>query len=150
MRGSGRPLSLRPSEAAGVRQLQADQQVVGAAEVLAVGRQRASRRAARSASVLGEQELVGVGAAVVAHGDRLAAPDQLGPAQAEVPPAPPRQVGRPAVDGAVPALHRQDGEAIADGAGRAPSGLGQRGVRPGSTSASNGSATPSSDPGGLA
>ena len=31
-----------------------------------------------------DQELVGVGPAVVADGDGLAAPDQLGPAQAEV------------------------------------------------------------------
>ena len=80
-----RCLVVRAAEAAGVRQLQADEQVVGAAEALAVGGdQRVAEVAIAARVVVVDQELIGVGAAVVPHGDRLAAPDQLGPAQAEV------------------------------------------------------------------
>ena len=47
-------------------------------------------------------------------GDRLAAPDQLRAADAEALPAAARQVARLAVERAVPALHRQDAEPVAD------------------------------------
>ena len=63
--------------------------------------------------VLADDQLVGVGAAVLADGDGFAAPDQLGAAQAEVVPAPSGQLAGPAVERAVPAFHRQDAPAIA-------------------------------------
>ena len=55
-----------------------------------------------------------VGAAVMTDGHGLAAPNQLGAAPAEVLPAPDRQVARLAVGRAVPALHRQHAEPVAD------------------------------------
>src|SRR5579875_1079830 len=64
--------------------------------------------------VIAQKQLMGIGPAVGANGDSLAAPDELGPAGTEMPPAPPRQLAGPTVARAVPALHRQDGEAIAN------------------------------------
>ena len=49
------------------------------------------------------------------HRERLAAPDQAGAARAEAPPAAAHEVGRPAVVGAVPSLHREDAEAVGAG-----------------------------------
>ena len=59
-------------------------------------------------------QLMRIRAAVVTHGDRLAAPDQLRAADAEIPPAPARQIARLALARAVPAFHRQDAEPVAD------------------------------------
>ena len=50
----------------------------------------------------------------MADGHRFASPDQLGAARAEAPPAPTGQVARLAGSRAVPALHGQDTEAVAD------------------------------------
>ena len=73
--------------------------------------------------------------------DRLAAPDQLGAALAEAPPAPAHEVGRAPVGGAVPALHRQHREAVADlaAADRRSAGPADRA---GSTSSSRGRSAP--------
>ena len=62
----------------------------------------------------GQHQLMRVGAAIVAHGDSLAAPDQLRAAPAEVLPAAGREIGRLAVGRAVPPFHRQHAEAVAD------------------------------------
>ena len=111
----GPPLVVGPGEPARMGQLQADVEVVGAAEVVAVGldQQRAQALECTEVGVI-DQELIRIGAAVVADGDRLAPPDHLGAAQAEVLPAAAGQVRRQAVLGAVPALHRQDGKPVAD------------------------------------
>ena len=63
---------------------------------------------------LDDQELVRVRAAVRPHRGRLASPDQLRPAQAEVSPAAPREVARLAVGRPVPAFHRKDAEPVSD------------------------------------
>ena len=105
--------------AARVGQLQADDQVVGAEPGAAVTREQVLAQLHEvGLRRRTEAQLVRVGAAVVAHGDRLAAPDQLRAALAEALPAAPRQVGRAAVGRAVPAFHRQDAEAVAGAAGR--------------------------------
>src|SRR5690606_14582339 len=57
-------------------------------------------------------ELVGISASFGDDGYRLAAPDQLGAAPAEVAPAPLGELTRIAVGGAVPAFHGEDREAI--------------------------------------
>src|SRR5215469_5424105 len=103
-------------EAAGVRQLQTDQQILRAAEALAMlGDKRFAQLSEIGERIVIEQELMGIGSAVVADGDGFAAPNELGPAGAETLPASARQLTGPTVAHAVPALHRQDGEAIADG-----------------------------------
>ena len=121
---------VRPRESARVRQLQADEEVVGAAvAALMFLDQRFAQGGEIGERFLGQEQLVRLGPAVGAHGHGLAAPDQLGPARAEAPPAPQRPLAGPAVGFGVPALHRQDAEAVADGASADDERLGQRAVR---------------------
>ena len=89
---------------------------------------RAGRRIAPTVSLV-DHQLVGIGAAIVADGDRFAAPDQLCAAAAEVLPAPPHQIGRLTIAAAVPAFHRQDAEAVAERFAVNPVGLRQRRIR---------------------
>ena len=111
-----RPAGVGAAEAAGVRQLQADAEVVDRAEALAVGLDEGLAQAGDGGQGrLVEQQLVGVGAALVAHGDGLPAPDELGAAEAEASPAADRQLRGLAVERPVPALHGQDAPAVADG-----------------------------------
>ena len=65
-------------------------------------------------SVRAAEELIRVGPALVPDRDRFAAPDELRAARAEVAPAAARQLRGAAFGRAVPALHRVNGEAIAD------------------------------------
>ena len=114
------------AEAAGVGELEADAEVVGVAEAFAVGVDEGLAQGGDGGQRgLVEQELVGVGAAVVADGDGLAAPDELGAAEAEAPPAAGSQRRGAAVEFAVPALHGQDAPAVADGAEVGVEGLGE-------------------------
>src|SRR5690348_5320976 len=102
------------SEAARMRQLQSDEQIVTLAVALPVlGEQRFAQTGEIRKRLLVEKKLMRIGASVMTHGDGLAAPDELRSAGAEVPPAPACQIAGPAVARAVPALHRQDGKAIA-------------------------------------
>ena len=92
-----------------MRELQADEEIaVGVrAEALAVrGDERlAQRRRSPAASAASSTQLIGIGAAVVLHGDRLAAPDQLRAAERRnALPAPARQVARLAVGACRPSL----------------------------------------------
>ena len=73
----------------------------------------------------------GIGAAVLADGDRLASPDELCAAQTEVAPAPSGQLAGPAIERAVPALHRQDAPAIAGSQAAGLERTGERRVRRG-------------------
>ena len=123
----------RAAEAAGMRQLQADDERPG---VAALGLQmRGDQRIAQSGDVaervLLQAELARVGAAVGPHGDGLAAPDQLGAAAAEIGPAPGGVLGGAAIGGAVPAFHGQHAEAVGQGAAEHFFGPGQRCRRPG-------------------
>ena len=114
------------AEAARVGELEADAQVGGVAEAFAVGRDEGLAQAGDGGQRgFVEQELVGVGAAIVADGDGLAAPDELGAAEAEALPAAGSQLCGPAVEFAVPALHGQDAPAVADGAEVGVEGLGE-------------------------
>ena len=51
------------------------------------------------------KELVRIGTPILAHRKRLSAPDQLGAADPEAPPAPQGELPRIAVLGSIPALH---------------------------------------------
>ena len=62
----------------------------------------------------GQEQLVGVRPAVHPHGDRLAAPNQLGAAHAKVAPPAPRQIARLALARTVPPFHGLDCDAIRD------------------------------------
>ena len=109
-------------------ELQADQQVVGGAVALPVlVDQRAAQPGEAVDGVLADAELVGVGAAGVLDGHRLASPYELGAAAAEGAPAPLDQVRGPPVGGSVPSLHGLHAEAVAHGpAVREGQRLGQR------------------------
>ena len=123
---------VRAGVAARVGDLQAHHEVVRGAlpEARLVGRDEVVAQAGQRLPGRGaDHELAGVGAAVVAHGGRLAAPDELRAGEAEVPPAAAGQLGRVAVGRAVPALHGQDAEAVAGAAGRRPRAGGRRGSR---------------------
>ncbi len=92
------------------------------------GAQRGQRGQVR----LADEKLVRVGAPVVPHGDRLAAPDQLCAARPEARPAPPGEVAGFTVRRAIPALHRLHAEAVADGEAVCEAvGLRERRIRPG-------------------
>ena len=80
------------AEAARVRELQADEQIVESCRTARDGPAcSSSSSAARPARFVRRgQRLIGIGPAVGLHGRRLAAPDELRAAAAEVPPAPQR------------------------------------------------------------
>jgi hypothetical protein len=99
-----------------MRQLQPDGEVeigVGAEAIAVRADERVAQARDRSLRPRGQDQLVRIRAAVVLHGDRLASPNQFGAARAEPLPAAGRQRTGLSVDGAVPALHRQDAEAVA-------------------------------------
>src|ERR1043166_2974020 len=64
-------------------------------------------------SMPADDELIGVGASVMAHRYCFATPDQLRTARAEATPTAKRQLSRPSIRRSVPAFHRLDGETIA-------------------------------------
>ncbi len=107
---------VRLAETAGMGELQADDEAAVVAHGGAVGcDERLAQPGDRALGRLRQDQLVGVGAPVMAHRHRLAAPHELRAALAEALPAPHR-VGRGrAIRFSVPALHRVDGEAVADG-----------------------------------
>ncbi len=108
-------LHFRTRKPARVRQLQADDQVARVAKRSGMfGDQFGAQRGQVGHGLRIDEQLVRICPAVVAHGHGFAAPDQLGAADPESAPAAPRQLAWPAVERAVPAFHRQDGEAIAD------------------------------------
>jgi len=128
----GPALLVGPGEPAGVGDLEPDQQVIGPAMGLEVGPEELLAEPDQIGQVgLVDQELIGVGPPVVADGHGLAAPDQLGAAPAEVPPSLAGQAGGAAILGAVPALHRQDREPVADRPGPGLARASERGVGPG-------------------
>src|SRR4051794_40420526 len=63
--------------------------------------------------VIGEIQLARVGASIATYGNGLAAPDQLAAAFATAP-APERVLAGPPIGLPIPALHRQDADAVAD------------------------------------
>jgi hypothetical protein len=110
-------LRVRTREATGMRQLQTDEQIAvgGRTEALPMRRdERFAQACDRSARRVDEEQLIGVRAAVFADRDRLAPPHELRSTGAEVPPAARGEIARLAIGRAVPALHREDAEAIAD------------------------------------
>ncbi len=98
-----------------MRELQANIQVVGPAEVALVSFHEQGAQGLDLAKIgIVDQELVGIGAAVLAHRDRLAAPDHLGTTEAEVFPTATRQIRWLTVLTAIPTFHGQDREPIAN------------------------------------
>ena len=124
--------AVRVRHAAGVRELHADEQVVRGGEALLVAADEERSQLADLVQVLlDHHELDRAAPAVRPYGHRLGAEDQLGSAGAPALPAPPRQVGGPPVGRVVPALHREDGEPVADPVTAHLEGLRQRRARAG-------------------
>ena len=112
-----------------MRKLQTDVEIVGRprAEPCPMrAHELVAKRRDRALGLGREHQLMRVGAAVVSHGHGFAPPDQLRAAHAEVSPPPPRQIARLASGRAVPPLHRQNAEAIADPYGARRDRLRQR------------------------
>ncbi len=115
------------AEPPGVGELQGHDQVVVAAKPVAMGRLHLGEQGREPRAAAGRRaELVGVGPALGLHGHGLASPDQLGAAEPEVPPAAEENLGGGAVGAAVPALHRMDAPAVADGPTAERERLGER------------------------
>src|SRR5579863_4389838 len=101
--------------AAGVGELEADEQAVGATHGAFVLVDESGAHAGDAITrVWGDDDLIGIGAACVIDGGGLAAPDELGAALAETLPSTDGVVAGIAVGRAVPAFHGIDGDAIAD------------------------------------
>ena len=97
-----------------MRELQGDDEVVGAAMPAAVGiTEGREQRFKALATTDRPAELVGVGAAFGHDSHGLAPPDQLGTALAEALPTAEEDGSGPAVVCGVPALHRMDAPAVA-------------------------------------
>src|SRR6185437_1786082 len=106
---------VRPGEAAGMCQLQTDVQIIGSIKVLAMlADKKFTQMSEIGEGVFLHQQLIGIGSTVGADGDGLAAPNEFRSTRSETLPASSCQLGRPTVARAVPAFHRQNGEAIAD------------------------------------
>jgi hypothetical protein len=108
---------IRLGKTSGVGQLQADVEVavgVRAEPFPVCPDELVAQR--RDGCLIGrrKQQLVRARAAIVAHSNGLAAPDELCATAAEALPAAPRVLGRRAFTGSVPALHRQHAEPVAD------------------------------------
>ena len=103
-----------PAEAAGVRQLKADDEIVGGSVPLSMGRHQRLSQPSQIAFVLFvNDELVRIRPAIGPHRHGLAPENELRAAFAETPPAPLHLFRDAARRGAVPAFHRLDGPAIA-------------------------------------
>ena len=106
---------VRLAEAARMRQLQPDHEVVVVAGRFLV---RVNDDVAQGRDLAlafrGHGELLRIGATVEAHRAGFAAPDQLGAAEPETAPASPGVLRRLAVALAIPALHRLDRQAMSD------------------------------------
>ena len=128
-------LVIRFAETAGVRQLEADDQIVGGAAAFLVRRhQRLAEPGQVSLVLLVDDELVRIGPAIGPHGHGFPAKDQLGAALTKSLPATHHLLGDPAAGRAVPALHGVDGVAVADVLavdGDVPQRLGEGRSRPG-------------------
>ncbi len=123
---------VRAREAARVRELETEIEVAVRvrAEALAVrGDELVAERGERRLVALRHEELVGIGAAVVPHGDGFTAPDELGAARAETLPAAAGQIARLASGRSVPPFHRQDAETVADPHGAIDERLSKRRLR---------------------
>ena len=78
-----------------------------------------------------QDQLIRIGAPVVAHCCGLTAPDQLGTTRPKTTPASQQEIGRKSLRGPIPPLHRQHGEPVADAPRTKHGGTTQRGVRSG-------------------
>ncbi len=106
-----------PGIAAGVRELEAGEQVavgVGAEAFAVRGDERLAQPRDPRLRARRHHQLVGIRAAVVLHGDRFAAPNQLRAADPEAFPSTARQIARLPIGRPVPSFHRQDAEPVAD------------------------------------
>src|SRR5580704_7618010 len=101
--------------AAGVGELKADDEAVGAAyRAFVFFDERGAHAGEAVARVRSDDNLIGIGAASVIDGGGFASPDEFGAALAETLPAADGIVAGIAVGSAVPAFHRIDSDAIAD------------------------------------
>ena len=125
-------LPVRFAETSRVCELESDDEVVRRAVTLRVRvLQEADQLSDARLVLLDEDELVRVRAAVGPHGHRLRAANQLRAALAEALPAPTHFVAQATGRRAVPALHRVERDAVADGLavdGDVRHRLGERGI----------------------
>ena len=108
---------VRLAEATRMGELQADDDVVSvfAGRFFVRGDDALAHGRDIALALLGHDELLGIGAAVGAHGASLAAPQELGAGKTEAPPAAFGVLGRAAVALAIPAFHRLNRQTMADG-----------------------------------
>jgi len=103
------------TEAPRVRELKADDEVVGGAPLGQVlGRENIDEFCDAGLVLLVEDELVSVGPTIGADGHGFGPADELGAARPEALPAPLHLGRRTARRGAVPAFHRMDGDTVTD------------------------------------
>src|SRR5580704_15480747 len=101
--------------AAGMGELEADDEAVGAAHgAFVFFDERGAHAGEAVARVRSDDDLIGIGAACVIDGGGFAAPDEFCAALAEALPAADGVVAGIAVGRAVPAFHGIDGDAIAN------------------------------------
>ena len=108
-------LNVRPTVASGVSQLQADHRISIRSHYGAVlVEQNLTELREIALRVIGNDELIRVGAAFVRNGNRFPAPDQTSTGAAKTLPAAPCEFGRPAVGRAIPTFHGLDGNPTSD------------------------------------
>ena len=111
----GSVLARRARESSGVRELEAEHEIVDRAESFPVrSEHRLAERFQPGDRIARHVELVRIGTAVRPDGDGLAAPEELRAAQSEVAPPPNRELGGSSVVRSVPTFHRMDRPAVAD------------------------------------
>ena len=98
-------------------ELQADDDVVAviAGGFFVRGDDAFAHRGDIALALFGHDELLGIGAAVGAHGAGLAAPQQFGAGKTEAPPTAFGVLGRATIALAIPAFHRLNRQTMADG-----------------------------------
>src|SRR5262245_22790551 len=103
------PLVVWPAKAAGMSELQPDDQIVRPAKSLLVSRNTLVPQRRQSRFVVRRcQRLIRIRPSIGLHGGRLAAPDQFRPASAEIPPAAERQFAWRSIAIRIPSLHRMN------------------------------------------
>src|SRR5271168_2402343 len=130
------PLLIRTTVTARMGQLQSDQQsIIRSGSSAMLFDERLSKARETGPRVRSGHELIGIGAAFVAHRYGFAAPDQFRPATPESLPSAKSMFAGIAVARSVPAFHGLDSEAIADFDAAANDGLRQWRLDPAKKSA---------------
>jgi hypothetical protein len=104
-----------PTVASGMSELEADHRIGIRSDHRAVFvEQDLAELREVSLRVIGNDQLIRVGSAIVRNGNRFPAPDQTSTGAAETPPSAPCELGRLAIWRAIPTLHWLDGDSVPD------------------------------------